>query len=64
MNKNDKLEINYNEGLLEEKKEAWMDNLANTDEEAKQMEENFKSSFNGGQLSAINCDNKEYNVMM
>ena len=37
---------------------------ANTYEEAKQMEENFKSSFNGGQLSAINCDNKEYNVMM
>ena len=33
-------------------------------EEAKQMEENFKSSFNGGQLSAINCDNKEYNVMI
>ena len=37
---------------------------ANTYEEAKQMEENFKSSFNGGRLSAINCDNKEYNVMM
>lgn len=34
---------------------------ANTFEEAKQMEENFKSSFNGGQLSSINCDNEIIN---
>ena len=32
---------------------------ANTYEEAKQMEEMFKSSFNGGQLSAMNFDNKK-----
>lgn len=47
-------EVTYNERF----------GYANTYEEAKQMEENFKSSFNGGKLSAINCDNKEYNVMM
>ena len=28
MNKNEKLELNYNEALIDEKKEAWMDNLA------------------------------------
>ena len=47
-------EVRYNERF----------EYANTYEEANQMEKNFKSSFNGGQLSAINCDNKEYNVMM
>ena len=34
-------EVTYNERF----------GYANTYEEAKQMEENFKSSFNGGQLS-------------
>lgn len=31
---------------------------ANTFEEAKKMEDIFKSSFNGGQLSSINCNNE------
>ena len=42
-------EVRYNERF----------GYANTYEEAKQMEENFKSSFNGGQLSAMNFANKE-----
>ena len=42
-------EVTYNERF----------GYANTYEEAKQMEENFKSSFNGDQLSSINCINKE-----
>lgn len=42
-------EVTYNERF----------GYANTYEEAKQMEEIFKSSFNGGQLSSMNCINKE-----
>ena len=43
-------EVRYNERF----------GYANTYEEAKQMEEMFKSSFNGGQLSSIiNCNNKK-----
>ena len=42
-------EVRYNERF----------GYANTYEEAKQIEENFKSSFNRSQLSSINCINKE-----
>lgn len=41
-------EVTYNERF----------GYANTFEEAKKMEDIFKSSFNGGQLSSINCNNE------
>ena len=41
-------EVTYNERF----------GYANTFEEAKQMEDIFKSSFTSDQLSSINCDNE------